>query len=320
MQVGSAVVLALGVMINLYLMEDKLIAIISALLLSNIFASLWLPVLFAKGYRCKIQLAEVLETLKYAVPFMFGYLSYFVLNKISILLLQRHAPLEEIASYGLAQQLAMMIPIIGAALGKAIQPSIFSATDDRKALLLISQYSGILLQVLASVAVLLIIFAPEVIQIVASSAYKSTATMFRLLLLGSFLFSLTLVSDTTLLYFKKPIYSTLSTVIGAVCATSLGYILIPLYKGYGATMAIVSAYSVSTLVSFMLAYGFNRHLKTAPFALASLAMVGAVVFVESLDYLDVDLSLKLVIKIAIAGLIFKFAWKNLTNLKENLGI
>ena len=49
-------------------------------------------------------------------------------------------------------------------------------------------------------------------------------------------------------------------------------------------------------------------------------MVGVVVFVESLDYLDVDLSLKIVIKIAIAGLVFKFAWKNLTNLKEKLGI
>ena len=86
------------------------------------------------------QLEHITESLRYAIPVVLMYVAYFVLNRFSTLVLQRHAPVAQIAIFGLAQQLATIVTVVGngvrqgaAARGVRAEPSHVMAVVRRSA-------------------------------------------------------------------------------------------------------------------------------------------------------------------------------------------
>ncbi|QTN24263.1 oligosaccharide flippase family protein [Rhizobacter sp. AJA081-3] len=274
LQLSAALVLAVAAAILLVVFDAGLPGLLSALLVSAACAAAALPWLFGRRFRLVIQRADIAETLRYALPILVGYLAYFVLNRLSTLILQRHVGVDQVAIYGLAQQLAMIVAIAGTSFGMALQPAIFAAEPGQVGAML--RRSGRILAILMfAVTAVLILFAGELFALVAPRSYGSGQQILLLLLLANFGNAFTLMSDTALLYHRRPKTSVAVSIVGALAATGLGLWLVPLLHLPGAALSLLGAFTVRMLISHWLAYRVTGYSALGTMA-ASFAVLGAI--------------------------------------------
>ncbi len=252
-QVGSAAVLAGVATFNLAVLDLGLSGLLWAMVASAAASGLLLPVLLGRGFRPRIQWHHIGSSLPFAGPSLLGYLAYFVLNRISILVLQRHVPLDELAVFGLSQQLALIVTMAAGAFGKAQQPMVFAAAPEDAARLL--DRAGRLLRVLMlALTGLLLLFSGELLALVAPAAYRDDIHILLILLVANFAGSFAQVSDTALLYHRRPRASLAVTVFGALLAVGLSVALVPRYHATGAAVSIGITFLSMTLLSHWLAW------------------------------------------------------------------
>lgn len=267
LQLGASVVLAAVATVNLVVVDRGLPGVLFALLASSAFSAAILPWLFGRHFRLTIRWTYVTESLRYAIPIFVGYIAYFVLNRLSTLILQRHVAADQLAIFGLAQQLALIVSIAGTSFGMALQPAVFAA-DFSQATNIIRRSGSILLLLMFSITSALILFAEELFALVAPKSYGGGYPILLMLLVANFTNAFTLMSDTALLYHRRPKTSVAVSILSAIAATVFGLWLIPPYRLNGAAMSIVGAFVVRMLLSHWMAYRVTGYA-----ALAS--MIGA---------------------------------------------
>ena len=274
LQVATALVLAACAVLNLVVFRLGLPGLLWALLISAAFSGLVLPWQLGRVFRPRIHWAHISNSMRYAGPIVVGYLAYFLLNRASTLVLQRHVALEQIAIFGLAQQLAMMVTVAAAAFGKAQQPAVFSAEPGDAAALL--QRSGALLRrLMLGITAVLVLGAPELFALVAPKGYGSGITILLILLVANFAYSFSQVSDTALLYHRRPKTSVAVSMAGAVLSAALSLWLVPTYHLLGAAVAIACTFMAMTLLSHELARRLTGQSYLAPmlFALTTVSLL-----------------------------------------------
>ena len=278
-QVASAALLVLATTLALVVWRGGLPGLLLALLSSSVLGTLLLPRLLGGALRWRIHWPHVRATLRYSLPIVTGLLAYFVLNRISTLILQRHVGLSDIAVFGLAQQLAMLVGIAGTAFGKAMQPAVFRAeAGEFSALMRRSTRSFLLL--MTGVTSLVLLFATDIIALLAPSSYQSGHGVLRLLVVASFIYSVSLLSDTALLYHRRPKASAAVSVAGAALSVVLGLVLIPRWGLIGAAWTITLAFLGLTLIGHAVARRVSGLSTLLPFA-AALAWVCTVAGFEA---------------------------------------
>jgi O-antigen/teichoic acid export membrane protein len=270
MQLTTAAVLAVLATVNLAVLGLGLTGLLWAMLASLAFAACVLPWLFRGRFQWRIQRSHITESLHYAVPILVGYIAYFVLNRFSTLVLQRHVPMEEVAVYGLAQQLAMIVTIAGTSFGMALQPAVFGA-EPAKAMEALRRSSRILLLLMFCVCAALLLFAQELHAIVAPRSYRGSEHILLILVVANFTNTFTLLSDTALLYHRRPKTSVAVSILSATAATVLGLWLIPLYHVEGAAASLFGALVLRMLCSHWLAYRVTGYAAVGPMAAAMVA-------------------------------------------------
>lgn len=271
LQVATALVLAACAVINLVLLQLGLPGLLWALLVSSAFAGLVLPWQLRRGFVPRMQWVHIAESMRYAGPIVVGYVAYFLLNRASTLVLQRHVGLEEIAVFGLAQQLAMMVTVAAAAFGKAQQPAVFAAEPGQAAALL--QRSGAVLRLLMfGIVSTLVLGAAELLTLVAPKSYSSGVDVLLILLVANFAYSFSQVSDTALLLHRRPKTSVAVSIAGAALSAVLSLWLVPKYHLMGAAVAIACTFLAMSLLSHVLAWRVTGQSYLAPM-LAALATV-----------------------------------------------
>lgn len=253
LQVGASLVLAALALINLAVLHNGLPGLLCSLLASAAFTAAALPWLFGRGFRMRIEHAHVVESLRYALPILVGYVAYFVLNRMSTVILQRYVDVEQLAIFGVAQQLSMIVTIACQSFGMALQPMVFSA-DPAHAMDAIRRASRILSILVFGVTSALVLFGAELFALVAPKAYASGYTILLVLLVGNFSNAFTLVSDTTLLYYRRPKTSVAVSIASAVAAAGLGLWLIPLYHLNGAAASVAGGFVVRMVISHWMAW------------------------------------------------------------------
>lgn len=303
LQVGTSIVLATAAVINLVVLGLGLPGLLSALLISSACPALVLPWLFGRRFRPTIRWAHIAESLHYAVPIVIGYFAYFVLNRISTLILQRHVEVDQIAVFGLAQQLAMMVTLAATAFGKAAQPAVFAAEPAQAGELM--QRSGkVLMLLMFCVTSAVLLLASDIFRIVAPKSYGGGYEIMLILLVSSFAYSFTLIFNTALLYHRRPRTSVAVSIFGAVLSAALGLWLIPLYGLYGAALATAGAFFAMTLLSHWIARRLTGHSYLAPMLLALAASCGLAVFVAWLQRQGFAIGTTAGLKLAVGVLIF----------------
>lgn len=303
LQVGASLVLAATAVVNLVVLDKGLPGLLSALLISSACSAVMVPWLFGRRFRPVIRWAHITESMRYAVPIVIGYLAYFVLNRISTLILQRHVGVDQIAIFGLAQQLAMLVTIAAAAFGKASQPAVYAA-EPAQAAELMERSGKILMLLMFCVTSTVVLFASDIFSLVAPKSYASGYEILLILLVASFAYSFTLISDTALLYHRRPKMSVAVSIVGAILSASLGVWLIPLYQLHGAALAIAGAFFAMTLLSHWVAHRVTGHSYFATMLLAVAAICVLASFSAWLRRQGFPTPTSVSLKIGISTLIF----------------
>ena len=253
LQVATSVVLAAGAVLNLVVFKLGLPGLLLALLASSACAGLVLPWLLGRGFRLRLQWSHIQDSLRYAGPILVGYVAYFVLNRISTLILQRHVAVDQIAVFGLAQQLAMMLTIAAAAFGKAQQPAVFAA-EPAQAADVLARSGALLRALMLGVTCVLILGAFDLFRLMAPKSYAGGFEILLILLVANFAYSFSQVSDTALLYHRRPKTSVLVSIGGALLSAGLSLWLVPAYHLMGAAVAIAGTFAAMSLFSHWLAW------------------------------------------------------------------
>lgn len=303
LQIGAAIVLAAAAITNLVIFDLGLVGLLFALFVSGASSAVALPWLFGRRFRLVVRWRHITESMHYAIPIMIGYIAYFVLNRINILILQRYVLLDQIAIYGLAQQLAVIVTIASAAFGKALQPAVFAAKSAQAAEEMIKRLGKLLMLLMFCFTSVAVLFAPDIFSLMAPKSYGSGYQILLFLLVGNFAYSFTLISDTALLYHRLPKRSVAVTIIGAVLSALLGIWLIPMYQLYGATLAIVGAFFVASLVSHWMAYQVTGLSYFAPMMLALASICMLATFTAWLQNQGLPLMTLVSLKLVVSSLI-----------------
>jgi O-antigen/teichoic acid export membrane protein len=279
LQLVAAVVLAVTAFVNLEILHLGLPGLLAALAIGYLPATLSLIWRIGVDFRPRFRRTDIGPSLQYGMPFAVSYIAYFILNRFSLLTLQWHVTLEDVAIFGLAQQLALVINICSQSFGKAMQPAVFGATPD-KAPGILRRSSRLFILLIFGAASGAVMFAGEIVRIVAPSRYHSGVEVFLVLLIAAYVHSFSLVSSTVLEYHRRPRASAAMSVLGAIMSVVLGLVLIPSLGLIGGAIAILGANTTTTVSGHILAWrisgqSYVREILAATAALVCMALVSA---------------------------------------------
>jgi O-antigen/teichoic acid export membrane protein len=307
-QVSAAAVLVVVALVNLLVLHTGLIGLLVALLVSSLASAVVLPVLFGTRYRPVAKLEHITQSLRYALPVVVMYVAFFILNRFSTLLLQRHAPLADVAIFGLAQQLATIVNVVATAFGKAVQPEVFAA-EPTHVMEVVRRSAAIQIALMFCVTIGVVLFAAEIFHLVAPANYNSGQGLLCILAVGTLVYSFGLISDTALMYYRRPRACLAVSLLGAAAAAVLSLWLIPAYQLTGAAVAITLAMLVRNLTGHWL---FRRQTGESYFGKMGAAVAGAIAlallaaWLQQSGWSPVSLVvIKGVIFIAVAALAFR---------------
>ncbi len=298
-QLGAAAVLVGAAFFLLVGQRLGLIGLMGALFASAAAGALALPLTLQGGTPLHLDFAHVRHSLRYALPIVAGLVSFFILNRVSILILQRFVPVADLALYGLAQQIALVVTVAAVAFGKAIQPVLFAAEPERLPALL-RQWMAIYVLALSSVASLILVFSVDIIALVAPVSYRAALLIILILVTAAFVYGLTLTSDTAVLCMRKPGASAAITAGGAALSAILSLALIPRFGLVGGAAALLIASSVLVVAADRVAWrmtGFSNRWPT----IAGFAIVAATALVANcINGLGVSDAVALVLRCIVA--------------------
>jgi len=253
LQLGASALLAAVASAALLVGHLRLEGILLALLVSTLVPATALPILLGRRFCWRPRRADIFQTMRYALPVLVGYLAYFVLNRFSTLLLQRHVPSEELGVYGLAQQLSMIVAMACTSFGAALQPMIFSS-DIASINEMLAKAARLLLQMMFAVFTALMLFAHELIALIAPHGYSYALGPMIVLAVGNFTLAVTLISETVLLYHHKIKTSMTISVVSALTAACLGLWLVPERHVTGGALAVAGGFVTRMVMSHWVAW------------------------------------------------------------------
>jgi O-antigen/teichoic acid export membrane protein len=282
-QVFAALSIAISALFCLITLQLGLSGLLISLLIGAIIPAAFLPFIIKSHFILNIKWEYISKTMKYAIPMMIGYIAYFGINRINIFILQRYSELREIAIFGLAQQLAMIVSIASVAFGKVFQPKIYS-THESSLLNLAKNAGDLLIILMCALAGLLILFSPEIFYFAAPKKYGDGYIIFIALVIGNYVYSCSLISDSIILYHRLPNLSLLVTAAGSIFSIISSIILVPILGVNGAALSILGAFIFGTSISHFISFKILRvsHLKSMLSALSVLLTLSLIaIFFEN---------------------------------------
>jgi O-antigen/teichoic acid export membrane protein len=202
----------------------------------------------------------------------------------------------------LAQQLAMVVTIAATAFGKALQPDVYAA-EPAQAAEMIKRLGKLLMLLMFCITSAIVLFASDMFSMMAPKSYASGYEILLILLVGNFAYSFTQISNTALLYHRRPKTFVAVTIVGAALSALLGIWLIPLYQLYGAALAMASAFIATTLISHWMVHRVTGYSYFKPMMLALLGICVLVLFAVWLQGQGFTLLVSVGVKFGVVAMI-----------------
>jgi O-antigen/teichoic acid export membrane protein len=305
MQIGASAVMAAVATAALLAWHMQLEGILLALLISTIVPATVLPFLLGRRFCWRPRWDHLVQTMKYALPALVGYLAYFMLNRSSTVLLQHHVSPEELGVYGLAQQLSMIVAMACIAFGTALQPMIF-ASDAEHVNESLSKAGKLLFIMTIAVFATLAIFGYELISSVAPHGFDKALGVMTVLALGNSTLAATLLSETALLYHHKIKTSVVISIVSAIVSVGLSLWLVPMHHIAGGALAVAGGLVIRMLLSQWVAWRLtgSSGLMLALGGTAAAAAIGwAALMIHSLPLTVLSLFTAKAFALAIVGIV-----------------
>lgn len=181
--------------------------------------------------------------LKYSIAVVPHALAQIILNSSDRIMIDKMCGREDTAYYGVTYTAAMVLNIILTSVSSAIQPWFFEKIK-QKQYDEIRKQTNTLLLFAACLAIIVSLFAPEILNIMAPVSYHKALWIFPAVAASVFFNGMYLCFSNFESYYEKPFYFSIATTVGAVVNVVLNYLLIPKF-GF-----IVAGYT--TLVCYMI--------------------------------------------------------------------
>lgn len=190
------------------------------------------------------------EAIKFNIVIVPSYLSEILLSSSDRIMIDAFCPRSDVAYYSLAYSCAYMVQLFFTAINWVFTPYAYNCLNENRKDEL--KKTASLLTILAALVTgLLVAFAPEAITILAPNTYHDAIWVIPPAACGIFLTFIYGFFVNTEYYYKKNVYITVATIIGAVTNIALNWVFIPIYGYIAAAYTTVVGYAVMTFIHFV---------------------------------------------------------------------
>jgi O-antigen/teichoic acid export membrane protein len=180
--------------------------------------------------------------LRFGVPTMPAEISVFMLTIIDRVAIVRLVGLAEAGIYAIAIKVSQVVIVLLGAFYQAWPPFAYSIRDDGQAARLYGLVVSYAAFCLAWLTLLVGLWAPWIVALLAPAGYRSAATVVPLVTLGSSLYCLYLIFIVVLGRVSRTGLNFPLTLVGTLTNLALNVLLIPPFGAAGAGAALVGAY------------------------------------------------------------------------------
>jgi O-antigen/teichoic acid export membrane protein len=191
----------------------------------------------------------ILRTFQFAWPVVVGGLVSLIATRSTILITQCYVAGAAVGLFALGSQIGSLVQLAAASLEKAWQPYLYGR-DPGEARHSLRGLLDLSAPIYTLVAMVLALFAPEVIGLLASRDYSSAWIIADIAAFGALCVALSSIVNGGLYYATRSGLSLVVTAIAAAANLLLCWVLIPRFGIVGAAMATAVAGAVS--LTFML--------------------------------------------------------------------
>lgn len=243
----SALTLAV---IAVLLSEHKIEAKIYSDVIAKVsFCIVIFAVIFVKG-KCFYNKEYWLYSLKFNMPLIPHYLSNYVLNQSDRLMISRMVGNAQAAFYSIAYTISTMMTLVVTAVNNALTPYIYKSIESKN-------YDGIkkstslIFVFIATLCILTMAFAPEVILIFAGRDYMEAIYVIPPVAASVFFIFLYAMFSTVEYYFQETKLIAFATVVCAIANIVLNYIGISIWGYYAAGYTTLICYIELALLHYV---------------------------------------------------------------------
>lgn len=219
----------LGILVVLFF-EKKVMARIISIAVINLFFFGKFFFLRLKKYRIFYSKKIWFYALKFNIPLIPHYLSQTLLNNSDRIMIERIIGAREAGLYSLSYSLALITTFLNGAIMQTMSPWIYKKIQEKK-IQEIESIAYITLVLIATINLLLIAFAPEIIKLFAPVEYRDAIWIIPPISMSVlFMFAYDLFAKYEF-YYEQSYFIMTASVIGASINILLNYFFIPRY-GY----------------------------------------------------------------------------------------
>lgn len=204
-----------------YALEMRIFSITAV----EIIIYLYIYLTMMKRGRCVYHRFYWQYALGYNIMLIPHYLSQTILSSSDRIMISAFCGEEQVAIYGLAYSLGMLMTIINTALSSTFTPWVYrqiKAKDYSK----IGKYSYCLIGVVAAANLILIVFAPEIIAIFAPESYHEGVWLIPPIAMGSYFMFMYNIFANFAFYLERTKEIAMGSILGALLNVILNYLFI----------------------------------------------------------------------------------------------
>lgn len=218
------------------------------------------------------------DALLFNIPLIPHYLSGHVLNNSNRIIIASLVGNAAAAKYSLAYTIGLAVTIVWSSINSSLIPYTYEKCRNRDFVSLASTTNAIVL--LYSIACgILILFAPEMLMIMAPSSYAECVYIIPPIVGGVFFMSMYFIFANVIYYYKQPKYVMYASVTSAVLNIGLNYILIPQYGYFAAGYTTLACFILQSVLDY---YAMRKVTGISIYNMRFLLMLGICVLCVSL--------------------------------------
>ena len=207
-----------------------------------------------KFWASKTDLKLAKTLLGFGVWIVLARIASAISSRIDTIMLIRYVHESQVGFYAAAQRMTFLFPVLVNGLTVVITPK-FSSLKTKTEALKFMKKSSLLLSTLLVPLVILFIFSPWITVKIFGDVYLPSSAIFRWLILSSFIFIVSAVPVTTIIYFLgESRFFAFNSFLQLFLIFVGNLILIPVLGVIAPAISLAIAYTVSLLASLLVIY------------------------------------------------------------------
>lgn len=206
-------------------------------------------IVMLKNAVLRINISEIKEGLKYALPLLPGAISYFVLSLSDRIILERNVDIALIGIYNVAATIALSLNIIIQSGYKAIEPEIFKRYNTEGFVFFVKNTQKYFFSLIYMLGLTISLFSQEVFYFMTSESFYQGYRIVPILVIGVVMTGQNVIYSGVLSAACLTKSIGIATMIGAIFSLIFNIFFIPYWGIYAA--AISSAFSFFIMNSFL---------------------------------------------------------------------